>query len=277
MSALGLGAMPLSLDERPEEADAVRVIHHALDLGVTLIDTADAYCLDEKDKHHNERLIAKALADYPGDASSVIVATKGGLMRPKGDWTTNGDPKHIAKTIRESYEALGGKKPIPLWQLHAVDPRFSIEDTLKPVREAVDEGLIRFVGLSNVGVKDIESARNVVSVVSIQNRFNPWDRSVEKNGVLNLCEKEKMTFFPWSPVGGWQNYKKVSEHPTFLAIARKYQVSPYQVVLSWLMSKSPAVLPIPGASRTASIEDSVKAVDFNLLPEEVRAVDQAAV
>lgn len=275
VSEIGLGAMPLSLSGRPSEKEATAVIHRALALGVSLIDTADSYCIDEGDKHHNERLIAKALANYSGDTSQVVVATKGGLMRPRGDWITNGDPKHIEKTIRESHEALGGKGPIPLWQLHAPDDRYPIEKTLEPVRKAVEEGLIRFVGLSNVSVEEIKRARKIVSIVSIQNRYNPWDRSPEKDGVLDYCLKEGLTFLPWSPLGGSYRVGRISEIKALVEMGQEKEVSPHQIVLAWMLSKSPCVIPIPGASRVSSIEDSVKAAELSLNREELRIIDQA--
>ncbi len=141
VSALGFGAMNLSLASRPPEEQSIAVIHRALDLGVTLIDTADAYCRDETDTHHNERLIRKAFASYGGDAASVVVATKGGCVRPGGRWETDGDPGHLRRTIRDSHAALGGQ-PIALWQHHAPDPRVPVEESLAAVREAVDEGLV---------------------------------------------------------------------------------------------------------------------------------------
>ncbi len=273
ISAIGLGAMPLSLDDRPPEEQAIAVIHRALDLGVTLIDTADAYCIDERDKHHNERLIAKALAAYGKDTADVIVATKGGLMRPNGDWTTNGDPKHIKKTIHESYHALGGQKPIPLWQLHAPDPKFDISETLKPVREAVHEGLIRFVGLSNVDVRQVTQARDLVEIVSVQNQYNLWNRAPEKDGVLKYCETNGLTFLPWSPLGGWSRYEKVPALEAVAGIAREKNASPYQVVLAWMLAKSACIVPIPGASRVTSIVDSVGASDLQLTLEDRRRID----
>jgi len=273
VSAIGLGAMPLSLDERPAEAEAIRVIHRALDLGITLIDTADSYCIDERDKHHNEKLIAKALAAYGKDASGVIVATKGGLMRPNGDWTTNGDPKHIRRTIRESYSALGGQRPIPLWQLHAPDSKFDLCDTLKPVREAVDEGLIRFVGLSNVTVREIEQAREIVQIVSVQNQYNPWHREPEKDGVLAYCEKNGLTFLPWSPLGGGQRHEKIPEIDVVKHMAAEKSISPYRVILAWMLAKSPCIIPIPGATRIASVEDSAGAVNVTLTPADIKKIE----
>lgn len=275
ISAVGLGAMPLSLEGRPPEAQAISVIHRALDLGVSLIDTADAYCIDERDKHHNEKLIAKALASYGKDVSHVIVATKGGLMRPNGDWTTNGDPKHIKNTIHESYVALGGQRPIPLWQLHAPDPKFHLSDTLKPVREAVDEGLIRFVGLSNVTVAEIERAREIVEVVSVQNQYNPWQRQPEKDGVLNYCEKEGLTFLPWSPLGGSSRVKRLSGIEVIADLAARKKISPQRLVLAWLIAKSPCIVPIPGASRVSSIEDSAAALATTLTSGEMGLLNGA--
>ncbi len=273
ISAMGLGAMPLSLNERPPEQEAIAVIHRALDLGVTLVDTADSYCLNEEDKHHNEKLIAKALSLYSKDTSKIMVATKGGLIRPGGDWKVNGDPQHLRKTIRESHEALGAENAIPLWQLHATDPRFPIEASLQPVREAVDEGLIRLVGLSNVTVDEIERARKLLPIVSIQNQFNPWCRRPEKDAALEYCEKEQLTFFPWSPLGGSYRVKQLNQFRKVTELAHLKNVSPQQVILAWLISKSPCVVPIPGARRFASIEDSAKALDLRLTSDEVEQID----
>jgi aryl-alcohol dehydrogenase-like predicted oxidoreductase len=275
VSALGLGAMPLSISGRPPEAQAVAVIHRALDLGVTLIDTADAYCRDESDKHHNERLIAKALAAYPGDTSEVVVATKGGLMRPDGAWTNDSRPDHLRRTIRESHQALGGEGPIPLWQHHAPDPKVPLEASLAVVREAVEEGLIRFVGVSNYSVEQIELARGLVEVVSVQNQHNPWHRQPERDGVLATCEREGLTFLPWSPLGGGGRVRKLGDFPELVTLAREKEVTPHQVVLAWLRAKSPCVLPIPGASRVESLESSVAALEVELTGAEVERLDRA--
>lgn len=275
VSVIGLGGMPLSLSNRPSEADAIAVIHRALDLGITLIDTADSYCQDESDKHHNERLIHKALQQYQGDVSQVVVATKGGLMRPNGDWTRNGNPDHLRKTIRESFEALGGDKPIDLWQYHAPDPNYPIEESLAPAREAVEAGLIRAVGVSNFSVAQIRQAQAVVEIVSVQNQYNPWQRQPEKDGVLQYCEQEGLAFFPWSPLGGSRRVKSLSEITAIAHLAQEKNVSVYCIVLAWLRAKSACVLPIPGASKLESIEDSVKAAEVKLLATDVEKIDRA--
>ncbi len=273
ISAIGLGGMPMSLSSRPPESEAIAVIHRALDLGVTLIDTADSYCQDESDKHHNEQLIHKALQQYTGDTSQVTVATKGGLMRPNGSWTRNGKPDHLRQTIRISFEALGGSKPIDVWQYHAPDPNYTIEEALTPAKEAVAEGLIRFVGVSNFSVEQIKRARDVVEIVSVQNQYNPWYRQPESDGVLEYCETEGLTFFPWSPLGGSRRVSALGDIPVIAELAQEKGVSVYQIVLAWLRAKSPCVVPIPGASKTSSIEDSVRTVEVKLSEQELQRID----
>lgn len=274
ISAIGLGGMPMSLSSRPPEAQSIEVIHRALDLGVTLIDTADSYCKDESDKHHNERLIAKALTQYQGDRTKIVIATKGGLMRPNGDWTRNGNPEHLRETIRTSFEALGGNKPIDIWQYHAPDPNYSIEESLKPAKEAVESGLIRFVGVSNFSVEQIKRARDVVDIVSVQNQYNPWHRQPEKDGVLEYCQQENLTFLPWSPLGGSRRVSSLGDISAIASLAKTKGVSVYVIVLAWVRAKSPCIVPIPGASKVSSIEDSVKSVEVKLSKEEVQQIDR---
>jgi len=275
ISAIGLGGMPLSLSGRPSELEAIAVIHRAIDLGVTLLDTADSYCRDETDKHHNERLLYKALQQYEGDTSQVIVATKGGLMRPQGAWTRNGNPDHLRQTIRESFAALGGNQPIDLWQYHSPDPNYSIAASLTPAREAVEAGLIRYVGVSNFSVEQIQKARDVVEIVSVQNQYSPWHRQPERDGVLAYCEQEGLTFLPWSPLGGSRRVKSLPEIQPIAQLAKEKNVSVYCLVLAWLRTKSACVVPIPGASKVESIADSVKAAAVHLSAIEVEQIDRA--
>jgi aryl-alcohol dehydrogenase-like predicted oxidoreductase len=274
VSGIGLGAMPMSVYERPDESQSIEVIHHALDLGITFIDTADSYCKDESDKHHNEKLICKALQSYSGDTSNVIVATKGGLMRPNQSWTRNGNPDHLRETIRVSFEALGGSKPIDIWQYHSPDPEYSIEESLKPALEAVDAGLVRFVGVSNFSVEQIKIARDVVDIVSVQNQYSPWYRQPEYDGVLEYCQQEGLTFLPWSPFGGRRRHSDLQNISIISKLAREKGISVYGVVLAWLRSKSSCVLPIPGASQVSSIEDSAHAGDIKLSATEIQQIDK---
>lgn len=274
ISAIGLGGMPLSLSGRPPESQAIEVIHRALDLGVTLIDTADSYCKDEPDKHHNEQLIHKALKQYNGDVSQVTIATKGGLMRYNGDWTSNGNPDHLRQTIRISFESLGGEKPIDVWQYHAPDSNYTIEESLTPAKEAVEAGLVRFVGVSNFSVDQIKRARDVVEIVSVQNQYNFWRRQPEFDGVLKYCEKEKLTFLPWSPLGGSHRVGRLQDVPVLAQLAAEKGVSVYSLALAWLRAKSPCIVPIPGATKTATIEDSLRSVEVKLSDKEFEQIDR---
>jgi aryl-alcohol dehydrogenase-like predicted oxidoreductase len=274
VSAIALGGMPMSIYDRPPESQSLDTIHRALDLGITFIDTADSYCKDESDKHHNEKLIYKALQTYKGDVSNVIIATKGGLMRPNQNWTQNGNPQHLRETIRVSFEALGGKKPIDIWQYHSPDPKYTIEESLKAAKEAVEEGLIRFVGVSNFSVEQIKKARDVVDIVSVQNQYSPWQRQPESDGVLEYCEQEKLTFLPWSTFGGMRRHAGLQDMPVLAKLAQEKGLSVYCIVLAWLRSKSPCILPIPGASKASSVEDSVKAINVKLSTEEVANIDK---
>ena len=272
ISAIGLGGMPLSLSSRPSESQAIAVIHKALDLGITLIDTADSYCKDESDKHHNERLITKALQQYDEETSHVTVATKGGLMRPNGNWTRNGNPQHLRETIRASFEALGGEKPITLWQYHSPDPEYTIQESLTPVKEAQEEGMIRYVGVSNFSVEQIQQAQDVVDIVSVQNQYNPWHRQPEFDGVLEYCEQQGLTFFPYRPLRGRNEVSSVEKEAILAQLATQKGVSPYQIVLAWLQAKSPCIVPIPGASKLSSIEDSAQSVAVQLSAQEVQRI-----
>jgi len=274
LTAIALGGMPMSISGRPAESQSIATIHKALDLGVNLIDTSDAYCLDESDKHHNERLIHKAIQQYEGDTSQILVATKGGLMRPNGSWTQNGSPDHLRKAIRESHAALGGQEPIALWQYHSPDPNYSIKDSLTPAKEAVAEGLIRFVGVSNFSVEQIKRAREVVEIVSVQNQYNPWHRQPESDGVLDYCQAEGLTFLPWSPLGGSRRVKELSNVAAIAQLAQEKRISVYALVLAWMLT-NPCIVPIPGATKPESIADSMTAAQVTLTDEDIAAIDRA--
>ena len=195
-------------------------------------------------------------------------------MRPNGNWTRNGNPDHLRQTIRVSFESLGGEKPIDVWQYHSPDPNYTIEESLTPAKEAVQAGMIRFVGVSNFSVEQIKRARDVVDLVSVQNQYNPWHRQPEFDGVLEYCEKESLTFLPWSPLGGSSRVSKLEDISVISELAKEKGVSVYAIVLAWLQAKSPCIVPIPGASKTSSIEDSVRSLEVKLSPEEVQQFDQ---
>jgi len=272
VSAIGLGGMYLSIRERPSEDDAVRAIHAALDAGVTLIDTADVYCLDQRDIGHNERLIARALREKP--QARAIVATKGGLERPNGAWTRNARPMRLREACERSLKALGVSR-IDVYQLHAPDPSVPLADSVGELAKLRSEGKIAHVGLSNVSVREIDEARAIVPIVSVQNRWNPQYRAPETEGVLAHCTKLAVAFFPYSPFGGASGAKSLANVGSLAAEAKKRGVSPHRLVLAWMLAKSPVVIPIPGARRVESVVDSAQAADVELSSDDVRAIEAA--
>lgn len=269
VSAIGLGGMYLSITGRPEEAAAIRTIHAALDAGVTLIDTADVYCFDEGDVGHNERLVAKALA---GRAERVIVATKGGLRRPRGAWTRDARPSLLAAACEASLRALG-VAAIDLYQLHAPDPAVPFAESVGALARLREQGKVIRVGLSNVSAAELAEARRLVPVASVQNRWNPGDRSPERDGVLAACTAAGIAFLPYSPFGGAGGALALGERKGLAAEAARRGMSPHRLVLAWMLAKSPVVLPIPGARREASTRDSAAAAGVALTTADVAAVE----
>ncbi|MCS6771613.1 MAG: aldo/keto reductase [Kiritimatiellae bacterium] len=271
VSVVGYGAMALSLECVPEP-EALDTLHRVFNLGVTLIDTAYSYCDDERDQHHNERLVAKALQTWDGPRDCVLVATKGGAIRINGRWQRNGRPEHLYDVIRASHEALGGDRPIPIWQHHWPDPRVPIRDSMAAARKAVDEGYVRFVGVSNYSVEQLEEARSVVPIVSVQNQYNLWCRDPEHDGVLTYCERHNICFLPYRPVGGLGLAQQLPRTWRLAEIAASKGVSVYRLMIAWLIARSPAILPIPGSSRWAHAEDSLRGYEMALSAEEIEAI-----
>jgi aryl-alcohol dehydrogenase-like predicted oxidoreductase len=277
VSAIGLGGMPMSIEGRPDEQRSVRTIHAALDAGVTLIDTADAYHLHAGETGHNERLIARAIATWGGDASDVLVATKGGHIRPgDGSWTVDGSPEHLRQAADASLKALGAEV-IGLYQYHRPDPRVPYAESVGALKELRDAGKIRLVGISNATVQQIDIAREVLGeggLASVQNQFSPAFTS--SAGELAHCAALGIAFLPWSPLGGIGRAAGVgATHTAFQRVADAHRVSPQQVTLAWMLAKAPVVIPIPGASRPESITDSVRAVDLTLTAEELSELNRS--
>ena len=262
VTAVGLGAMPLSIAGRPSDDDAVRVLHAAFDVGVTLIDTADAYCLNDSETGHNERLIARALETW-SRPENIVVATKGGCIRPAGVWAVNGQPDYLRRACENSLRALG-VEAIDLYQWHAPDPSAVFTDSVGALARLQDEGKIRYIGLSNVDVDQIREAQTIVQVTSVQNRCNPFDRKSFENGVVEYCTRHKISFLPHSPVGGHRGVGRTSDDSTLAQIGQRLGMSPHEVCLTWLLQHSPSILPIPGASRAQSIQSSFSALERRL-------------
>jgi pyridoxine 4-dehydrogenase len=265
VNRLGFGAMRITGEGiwglPPDRDNALNVLRRAVELGVNLIDTADSYGPEV-----SELLIAEALHPYP---SGLVIATKGGLTRPgPDDWEPNGRPDYLKKCVEGSLKRLRLER-IDLYQLHTVDPKVPMEESLGALKEMQGAGKIRHVGLSNVSSEQIMRGRKVLPIVSVQNRYNVGDRQSEK--VLIYCEKEGLGFLPWFPVGGGNGLKSGD---VVGAIAKAHNASVYQVALAWLLQRSPVMLPIPGTSKIAHLEETVAAAKLKLTPDEWKRIDQ---
>lgn len=265
---IGLGGMPLSLEGWPPRKDAIRVIHAALDAGVDFIDTANVYCVDNNDLGHNEALIREALAEAGPKAARVRVATKGGLSRPSGAWTTDGRPTSLRKACEKSLQDLGVER-IFLYQLHAPDDAIKLEDSVGELARLRKEGKIEHIGLSNVDAPELDRALKVVRIESVQNRCSVLAPDDFRDGMVQHCLAQEVTYIAYSPVGGGHGKTVLERHLALKDIARKHGASPFQVALAWLLAQAPNVLPIPGASRVASIQSSVEAAKLELTAEEL--------
>lgn len=269
VGAIGLGAMPLSTKpDRPSPALAEATVHAALDAGVTLIDTADAYARDEAEFGHNEELVAYALRSY-GDTSSVLVATKGGHTRQGTSWALDGSPAYLRTACEASLRRLH-VDAIGLYQLHRPDPATPWEESMAGLRALFDDGLVRMVGVSNVDIAQIDVARSVLgdALVSVQNQFSPgWRFSADE---LAHCAGHGLAFLPWSPFGGISAAGFLdAAAPAFAEVARELGVSVHRVTLAWHLAQADVVVPIPGASRPASIQDSAAATDLTLTADQL--------
>jgi aryl-alcohol dehydrogenase-like predicted oxidoreductase len=274
VSAISLGAMPLSISGRPPESQAVSVIQAALDAGMTLVDTADVYCLDDRDIGHNERLIAKALASWAGEGDSIVVATKGGMTRPGGRWEEDGRPQHLKAACERSLKALSVER-IDLYQFHAPDRAVPFTDSVGAIAELQHEGKVRWVGLSNVTVAEIRTAQAIVDVVTVQNRLSPFHREALETGVVKYCSDNGLGFLAYSPVGGGRLNKKLPDQPALPPIAAAHTASPHAVVLAWVLAQGPTVIPIPGARTVEHAVDSAGAADLVLSEEELAIISAA--
>ena len=253
-------------------------MHAALDAGITFIDTADAYHQpSDPEPGHNERLIAKALRSYGGDTSAVLVATKGGLQRPAGSeggpWPRSGRPDYLKEAAKASAKRLG-VEAIGLYQFHRHDPDVPYAESVGALRDLLDEGVIELAGISNADLEQIAIAQEVLGgrLASVQNQFSPVFRSSREE--LDHCAAQGIAFLPWSPLGGiGRNRDSATTFGAFQRIADERGVSPQQVTLAWELGLAPGVIPIPGASRPASIQDSALAADLTLTSAERAELD----
>lgn len=262
VNRLGFGAMRITGEGiwgwPKDRAGALKVLKRAIDLGVNLIDTADAY-----GPEMSELLIAEALRPYP---KGLVIATKGGLTRPgPGQWSPNGKPDYLKQCVDKSLKRLRLER-IDLYQLHRIDPKVPMEDSLGALKEMREAGKIRHIGLSEVSPPEIAAARKIVPIVTVQNRYNAEDRKWDNT--LAYCEKEGLGFMPWAPVGGNRGVTS----STFEAMAKAKNVTVYQLAIAWLLQRSPVMLPIPGTSSVAHLEENMAAAKLKLSAEEMKAL-----
>lgn len=263
---MGFGAMRLTghgiWGPPADRAEAVRVLRRAVDLGVDFIDTANSYGPDV-----SEAIIAEALHPYP---SGLVVATKGGFERPgPNKWVMNGRPEHLRRELEGSLRRLRLER-IDLYQLHRIDPKVPEAEQFEALREFQHEGLIRHVGLSEAGVAEIERARRVVPIVSVQNRYNVKERAWDET--VDYCTREGLAFIPWYPLAAGT----LTENGPLVRIAERHGITPYQVALAWLLARSPAMLVIPGTSSTAHVEENITAAELHLSAAEMAALEEEA-
>jgi pyridoxine 4-dehydrogenase len=259
VNRMGFGAMRLTgrgiwgpPADRPE---AIRVLRRAIELGVDFIDTADSYGPEV-----SEEIIAEALHPYP---EGLVIATKGGLERPGPDeWVTNGRPDYLRRQLKSSLRRLRVER-IDLWQLHRIDEKVPVDEQFEVIREFQQEGLVRHLGLSEVTVAQIERARRVVPIVSVQNRYNLTDREWEAE--VDYSEREGLAFLPWFPLAAGE----LDESGPLARVARRHGATPYQIALAWLLAHSPAMLVIPGTSSVSHLEENIRAAEIRLTPEDL--------
>jgi len=257
---MGFGAMRITGDGiwgDPSDPDRARAaLRKVVELGVNFIDTADSYGPDV-----SERLIAEALYPYPDD---LVIATKGGLVRPgPGRWDADGRPEHLREACEGSLRRLRLDQ-IPLYQYHRPDPRVPLAESLGVLVQLKDEGKIRHIGVSNVSEHQLRAAQQVTPVVSVQNRYNAADRKSES--MVDLCEQEQIAFLPWAPI------QQADGNPAVDEAARRHDASPRQIVLAWLLARSPQILPIPGSGSPGHVESNVAAASIKLSPDELAAI-----
>ncbi len=261
---MGLGAMRITgpgIWGPPADADQARAtLRRAVELGVNFIDTADSYGPEV-----SEQLIAEALYPYPDD---LVIATKGGLVRPgPGRWDPDGRPEHLREACEGSLRRLRMDQ-IPLYQFHRPDPRVPLAESVGALVQLKDEGKIRHIGVSNVSEAQLRTAQQITPVVSVQNRYNAADRDSES--MVDLCEIEEIVFLPWAPI------QQADSNPAVAEAAKRHGATPYQIVLAWLLARSPQILPIPGTGSPEHVETNVAAASVELTSDEVAAITQAA-
>ena len=263
VNRMGFGAMRLTgpgiWGPPPNRPEAIRVLQRAVELGINFIDTADSY-----GPHVAEELIAEALYPYPG----LVIATKGGLERPGPDrWVENGRPEYLRRQLKGSLHRLKVDR-IDLWQLHRIDPKVPEDEQFGVMREFQEEGLVRHLGLSEVSADEVDRARKVVPIASVQNRYNVIDRKWDSE--VDYCERDGLAFIPWFPLSAGS----LPEPGALRRVAERHGATVYQTALAWLLARSPAILVIPGTSAVTHLEENIAAAEIQLSHKDKEELDR---
>jgi aryl-alcohol dehydrogenase-like predicted oxidoreductase/predicted kinase len=265
--------MRLSTEPDRDEARATAVLHAALEAGIEFFDTADAYCWDGAERGHNERLIARALAAWSGDRSRVRVGTKGGLTRPGGRWVPDGRAKHLREACERSLAALGVER-LDLYQLHAPDPRTPLATSVRALEQLKRDGLISAIGLCNVTVVQIEDARKIAEIDSVQVELSVWHDYHFLSGVVDYCLANRLQLLVYRPLGGPSRRRKTAADPALTAIAGRHDATAFEIALAWLMDLSDLIVPLPGATRIETVQSVARAGRIVLSDADRAELDQ---
>jgi aryl-alcohol dehydrogenase-like predicted oxidoreductase len=265
--------MRLSTAHDRDDTRAIEVLHAALDAGATLLDTADAYCWDERDTGHNERLITRALASWCGDRSRIIIATKGGLTRPNSEWVADGRARHLTAACQASIRALEVER-IQLYQLHAPDPRVPLSTSVRALAALKRDGLVEHLGLCNVTVGQIEEARRITDIAAVQVELNVWHDDNVLSGVAGYCLRNGIRLIAHRPLGGPQRQRRIQSDAVLAAVAARHGVAAADIALAWLTGLSPAIVPIPGPTHVETAAAVARVRSIHLSDEDRVQLDE---
>lgn len=273
LSPIGLGAMPLSLINRPSERDAIAIISKFLETGGNFIDTADVYGLDDEDRGHNEKLIAKSIKKF-GQNNNLLIASKGGASRPGGGWALGGGhPDKLRRACEQSLKNLEIEAH-QLYYLHGPDPKIPLADSLGELIKLKEEGKIQHIGIANVDLSELQLAAQLTTIAAVQNRCNLFCKGDFNNGLIGFCYTNKIAYVSYCPLGGWSDHHKLSQHQAFQPFIKKYGISTYVLSIAWLLNKADHIIPIPGINEKQQIEINQEAVHLALSSEDLQNMDK---
>jgi aryl-alcohol dehydrogenase-like predicted oxidoreductase/predicted kinase len=268
-----MGCMRLSTDPARDEEHTIRVLHAALDAGVTFLDTADAYAWNDDETGHNEQLIARALASWSGDRSRITVATKGGLTRPQGNWIPDGRARHLAEACEASCRALAVNR-LQLYQLHTIDPRVPLATSVRALASLQRNGLVDTIGLCNVTVAQIEEARHIAEIAAVQVEVSLWRDDNLLNGVVEYCVTQGIRVIAYRPLGGPRRRRQPLNNPVVIDVAATHDATPLEIALAWVAHLSDLVVPIPGSTRIETAQSLARAQRIQFSSKDQARLDE---